>query len=69
MHTFQKDNVVFNYNSDLSGDVIISRTDENIGVRIDGQILLDFVADYVLSQKIAKLEDMEGNTAKLLGID
>lgn len=47
----------FNYNSDLSGEVIIKVQNEVI--RVPGDDLLEFVASYVRSRKISKLEDLD----------
>lgn len=48
----------FIFNSDLSGDVIISRN--GVEFSVPGEDLLEFVAyNYLLSKRIAELEDMD----------
>lgn len=65
MHTFKsKNDVIFHHNQDLSGEVIIIRGKKEIA--IEGDDLLDFVAQYVAGEKIAELEQME--TTEILGI-
>lgn len=82
MHTFNgKNGTTIHHNGDLSGEVIITRRsgrkdyrgellpeitfDDN--VRLDGEDLIEFVADYVRMQKITKLEEM--STEDVLGIE
>lgn len=61
MHTYIHGDEVFNYNSDLSGDVIISYKDHQGGCRVSGTALLAFVAEYVRRQRISALEDAGDN--------
>lgn len=57
MHTFKgQDGVIFKYNSDLSGDVIVMVESGKV-VNILGSDLVRFVAQcYVAPKKIAQLE-------------
>lgn len=59
MHTYEGSKSIFNYNTDLSGDVVI--TDALLHeVTIPGEDLIDFVAYcYVLQKKIEKLEQTD----------
>lgn len=69
MHTFaagEKENeTVFLFNSDLSGDVVITRNG-NQSLHVPGEHLLSFVANYVRDTKIGELEQMNDN--EILGI-
>ncbi len=56
MHSFHGDNVVIHHNGDYSGECIIRQ--ENQEIRMNTSDLLDFVAEYVRSQKIGQLEQM-----------
>ena len=55
---------IFNYNSDLSGDVILINKDTKAEFVVPGKDILDFVANYVRDKKIATIEDM--NTEEIL---
>ena len=81
MHSADFGTHVFLYNSDLSGDVkIIKKLTEDemknmstaeiiaaqCEIEVPGHILLDFVADYVRNERIAKLEQM--STDEILGV-
>lgn len=59
MHTLTANRgTTFNYNSDFSGAVIISRGDKTI--EIPAEDLLEFVAyAYILRKRINELEGME----------
>lgn len=65
MHTLETQFTRFHYNSDLSGDVLIQRLSpigekfEQVEFSVNGQCLLDLVAEYIRSQRIAKIEEME----------
>lgn len=57
----------FVFNSDLSGDVTISRQgDESRELKVPGKHLLQFVANYVRWQKIAVIEQAEDD--EILGL-
>ena len=63
---------IFNFNSDLSGEVIISRgvagdmlATEAVS-RVSGEALLAFVAEYVRRRRQAALED--ASVGELLGL-
>lgn len=61
--------VIFHYNRDLSGDVIIMEEKNNrrMGeVHVPGRALLEFVAEHLRRRYIGALEDME--TDDILGI-
>ena len=60
MHTFQgQQGTVFNYNSDMSGDVIIiSGNDVSKKFNIPAFDILEFVAEIIRRRRISKLEDM-----------
>ena len=61
MHTYVSDNgTVFNFNSDMSGQVIIVRSTGSEEFRISVEDLIEFVAfNVILSNKIQKLENMD----------
>lgn len=58
MHTFNGKSCNIHYNSDFSGEVIIYNKNNHTGIRIDPQDLIDFVAEYVRSKRIGRLENM-----------
>lgn len=66
MHTFNGKEITIHYDSDMSGycDIIDKETEQ--GLTVPCEDILDFVANYVRSQKIGKLEQME--TKDILGI-
>lgn len=56
MHAFQHiTGVTFNYNSDMSGDVIVMK-DGKIIAEISGVAILAFVANIVRNEKISRIE-------------
>jgi len=59
MHNFfdPATGTTLNFNTDLSGDVRVSRNG-NV-VNVPGRVLLTFIADHVRQMKISDLEDME----------
>ena len=61
MHTFQgSQGTVFHYNSDMSGDVIvIDRNDTKKKFEIPAFDILEFAAEFVRNQHIAKFEQMD----------
>ncbi len=65
MHSLRFGETVFNYNSDLSGDVDIRR-EGKFEVSVPGTHLLAFVAEYVRGRAVAELEDMPAY--ELLGV-
>ena len=68
MHTYNYENYTFNYNSDLSGEVIIYDTlKPNEQIEIEGHALVEFVAEFIKNKKIAELEN--ATTSELLGIE
>jgi hypothetical protein len=60
MHNFQGKTTIFNFNSDLSGNVQIlvkdSDPNKNQELWVNGQDILDFVAMYVSRHRIARYE-------------
>lgn len=71
MTTYEGTSCIINYNSDMSGDIIIkSKTPDEKGnypeVSVLGKDILKFVAEYVRDQKIAKAEN--ASWKKLLGL-
>ncbi|GAF91898.1 unnamed protein product [marine sediment metagenome] len=68
MHTFQgTQGTVFNYNSDMSGDVvIIGGSDVSKKFELPVFDILEFAAKFIRNQQIAKLEQM--GVHELLGL-
>jgi hypothetical protein len=64
MHTSQHKGVVFNHNSDLSGDVTIRQA--GFAFSVPGEALLAFIAEHVRLERITALEQM--STHQVLGI-
>ena len=58
MHTFEGKSCRIHYNSDMSGEVHNCDKNSDKELVIDAQDILDFVADYVRSQRIGTLEQM-----------
>lgn len=60
MHTFEgNEGTTFNYNSDLSGEVIIKDVNNN-EVKVEGSDILEFIAFcYVQGKKIERLEQAD----------
>jgi len=61
MHTFKgSQRTVFHYNSDMSGNVtVIDKNDTNKEFEIPALDILEFVAEFVRNQHIAKFEQMD----------
>lgn len=57
MHTATCGKTNFNFNSDLSGDVVITN-DAGTTIMVPGGDLVAFVAEYVRQQRIAEIENM-----------
>jgi hypothetical protein len=58
MHTYKKDGVVFNYNSDFSGDISVKSYGKE--VKIPCGVLLDFISEcYIKPNKIEEIESMD----------
>ena len=74
MHTFHDDasGVTIHYNSDLSGNCLISSVpgealiSDDAPLKIPGRVLLDFVAQFIVNERIAKLE--QAGTSEILGV-
>lgn len=60
MHSHTSDNdFAFNYNSDFSGDVIITKITTGESIEVPGQDILEFVAfSYILPKRIAAAENL-----------
>lgn len=56
MHTYRGSEAIFNHNSDMSGDVLITARD-GVTIQVPGVDILDFVADLVRMNKISALEN------------
>lgn len=67
MHTFEGKSCRIHFNSDMSGDIHIVKKDSDKEIKVDGQDILDFVANYVRSEKISTLEQME--MKEILGLE
>lgn len=63
MHTFKSQGIIFRYNQDMSGGVIVEdfAPSKPISVEIPGQALLEFVAEYVRRNRIAVIEQQTVN--------
>lgn len=66
MHTFEGKSCRIHFNSDMSGKVHIGNKETNEEIQVEGQDILDFVANYVRSEKISVLEQAE--TKDILGL-
>ena len=66
MKSFNGNSAIFHYYSNLSGKVTIIPIGTEIEIEIDGQDVLDLVAEIVRSKKIGDIEDMETN--EILGL-
>ncbi len=64
MKSFHAQGATIHYNSDLSGDVIIQRG--ALRVDVPGRMLLDLVAQYIVDERIAQLE--QASTEEILGV-
>lgn len=67
MHTFEGENCRIHFNSDMSGDIHICNQDSDKEIKVNGQDILDFVANYAGSERISKPEQME--TKGILGLE
>lgn len=66
MHTFDGNSCNIHYNSDFSGEVIICNKNDSTEVHVDTQDLIDFVAEYVRSKRVNRLENMDSDD--ILGV-
>lgn len=67
MHTFEGRSCRIHFNSDMSGNIHIVEKDSDKEIKVGGQDILDFVANYIRSERISKLEQME--TKEILGLE
>lgn len=65
MHHLTCGQTGFNFNSDLSGDVVITKPDGS-KLEVPGRDLVDFVAEQVRRARIAEVEEM--SALRLLGL-
>ena len=66
MHTFNGKKTRIHFNSDMSGDCIVINTDTEQKVEIPCEDIISFVAEYVRSERIGKIEQM--GTDEILGL-
>lgn len=66
MHTFNGSKARIHFNSDMNGDCEIIEKESGTSIKIPCEDILDFVADYVRSQRISSLEQMSNKD--ILGI-
>lgn len=66
MHALHHKGYTLHYNSDFSGEVILSDNINN-QFKIEGESLLYFIAQWITIQRITTLEEMDTN--QILGID
>jgi predicted butyrate kinase (DUF1464 family) len=60
MHTWDKETYTFHFNSDFSGNIIIKNAIMDEELNIDGDILLEFIAEnFIRPNKIGKIEQLE----------
>ena len=58
MHTFEGKSCRIHHNNDMSGEVHICDKNSDKELVLDAHDILDFVADYVRSERIGMLEQM-----------
>ncbi len=58
MHHYKGKRTAFNYNPDLSGEVLVQHTHGGVTV-LDGDDLRDFFLAWLQSRLISKLEDFD----------
>ena len=68
MHIYNGNRCRIHYNSDMSGEVCINSKTSDKEITVNAQDILDFVANYVKSKRIARIEKMETETI-LMGTD
>lgn len=66
MHSFHGKTCTIHFDADMSGDVCIVDLKNNTEVRVSGNDILDFVAEYVRGEKISQLEQM--SSKEVLGL-
>ena len=59
MHSFHGKSCTIHYNSDMSGDIHIIQEHTENEVKVDGEDILKFVAEFIRSEKIGKLEQTD----------
>lgn len=68
MHTFNEKETIIHYDSDVATEKVIIRNKHyDLELSVSGEDIIDFVAEYVRSQKISKLEQM--NSKEVLGLE
>lgn len=58
MHTFEGKSCRIHHNSDMSGKIHICDKNSDKQLEVEGQDILDFVADYIRTERIGTLEQM-----------
>lgn len=66
MHTYiPNDRIRFHHNGSFDGEIIICDVEKGIEIRIDGEDLLDFIADRYVRSRLEDITD-SGETKDLL---
>lgn len=58
MHTYEIDGVLFHYNSDMSGNVLIVNKNSKEELEVNGEAILSFIANYIRDRKVSRLDNM-----------
>lgn len=58
MYTFEGKSCRIHHNSDMSGEVHICDKNSGKELKVEAQDILDFVAEYIRSERIGRLEQM-----------
>jgi hypothetical protein len=66
MHTFTRGNVRIHYNSDFSGDAVVTVAGSDTEMEVPCSALLAFAAEAVRRERISAIEDEEPH--ELLGL-
>lgn len=66
MYSFNGESCTIHYNSDFSGETIIYNKNDDTEIRVNSQDLINFVAEYVRSKKVSRLENM--NSDEIFGV-
>lgn len=66
MHSFNGKSCAIHYNGDFSGEVIICNKNDNTEMRVESDDLINFVAEYVRSKRVRRLENMDSDD--ILGV-
>lgn len=58
MHTYEIDGILFHYNSDMSGNVLIVNKNSKEELEVNGEAILSFIANYIRDRKVSRLDNM-----------